>query len=121
MTALQTDFLNEVVENDDHFTQQEFDAISGRWQNFATAKMVSGEGKGDALGLGVGSLINIAPAGTRTFSAFEGSHFLIRQAAHVVDDGVYSLTFAVNAEGAPPLLPPRMPQLGSTEGQCSTC
>lgn len=95
-----------VVEGDDHFSQQEFDAIAGRWRDAAATRLVQGRGECDALGLGVGSPIHVAPAGPRTFDAFEGSRFLIRSGTHVIDDGTYSLRFQVNAEGAPPMLDP---------------
>lgn len=95
-----------VVETDDHFSQQEFDAITNRWINCRIARMVRGEGQSDALGLGIGSLLHIAPAEALTFDALEGDRFLVTAATHTIEAGVYAIRFQICADGAPPLLDP---------------
>jgi len=95
-----------VVEPDDFFSQQEFDAIVGRWARLRIAGMVSGSGESDAIGLGLGSIVYIAPAATREFAALEGDRFLVTSCRHRVADEDYSIAFEVCADGAPPLQDP---------------
>ncbi len=94
------------VESDDYFSQQEFDAIVGRWARARIAGMVSGSGEADAIGLGLGSVVFIAPAQTREFAALEGDRFLVTACRHRVVDEDYGIEFAVCADGAPPLQDP---------------
>lgn len=95
-----------VVELDDHFSQQEFDAISKRWQIMRASQLVAGSGECDALGLGLAQNVHIAATETREFNAFAGDEFLIKECVHKIDGGVYTLQFEVGAGGAPPLLDP---------------
>ncbi|MFC1572950.1 contractile injection system protein, VgrG/Pvc8 family [Candidatus Eisenbacteria bacterium] len=101
-----TGVTGSVVETDDHFSQQEFDAIAKRWGRLGIARMVDGTGTTDALGLGVGSLLRISPAGEVTFEALEGDRFVVTATDHVIDNGVYTVHFCLGAEAAPPLLDP---------------
>jgi uncharacterized protein involved in type VI secretion and phage assembly len=94
------------VEPDDYFSQQEFNAIIGRWSRVRIAGMVSGSGESDAIGLGLGSVIFIAPAATREFAVLEGDRFLVTRCHHRVVDEDYSTEFEVCADGAPPLQDP---------------
>jgi uncharacterized protein involved in type VI secretion and phage assembly len=95
-----------VVEGDDHFSQQEFDAVASRWGHHALTRRVQGSGESDLPGVGLGSILTLAPDETRTFDAFENVRFLVTHAAHVIRDGVYQVRFACHADGAPPLLDP---------------
>ncbi|MCK4413948.1 MAG: hypothetical protein KAY32_10405 [Candidatus Eisenbacteria sp.] len=97
-----------VVETDDHFSQQEFDAIAGRWGQVRVARMIAGSGQCDAIGVGLGALLHIAPAATRSFDALQGERFFVTRARHTLLDGVYAIAFETAAEGAPPLLAPAL-------------
>ncbi len=103
-----------VVESDDHFSQQEFDAVAARWALARMARMVTGRGESDVLGLGVGALLHIAPGEPRTFEALESDRFLVTSAVHTLHDGVYGVRFQVCAEAAPPLLDPARAGRGGT-------
>jgi len=95
-----------IVELGDYFSQQEFDAVAARWLAGRMADVVGAEALADKVGLGVGSVVHLAPAGDVTFDALGGDLLMITEAKHLVDDGIYSVRFKACAEGAPPVLDP---------------
>ena len=95
-----------VVESDDHFSQQEFDAVAGRWSQQALTRRVRGSGESDLPGVGLGSILTLTPDETLSFDAFENVQFMVTRAEHRIRDGVYAVRFDCHADGAPPLLDP---------------
>lgn len=99
-----------VVETDDHFSQQEFDAVAGRWSQQALTRRVRGSGESDLPGVGLGSILTLTPDDTLTFDAFENVQFMVTRAEHHIRDGVCAVRFDCHADGAPPLLDPARPE-----------
>ena len=96
-----------IVEQDDYFSGQEFDAVAGRWGLANINDRVRGRGICDLPGIGLGSLLSLAENDAAGFTPLDGVNLMVTQERHSIIDDVYQLLFGCHADGSPPLLNPQ--------------
>ncbi len=96
-----------IIELDDYFSAQEFEAVAGRWGQVNVNDQVQGSGICDLPGIRMGNLVSLAATEEISFDPLDGINLFVTRVRHVIVGNAYSLKFHCHADGSPPMLDPQ--------------